>query len=85
MTTTSDQEYDYSPPLEPITKYTNISIEDGSTVRLSQGDQIWNLTISRCVGKGGFGAVYRCVDSDRNEYALKKIPSKIGKRSSLFI
>ncbi|HLX52733.1 MAG TPA: hypothetical protein VKR58_02275 [Aquella sp.] len=73
--TSTEQEYEYSPPLEPLIPtdtYRNPSPEDGTKVKLTQGDKNYELTISRRLGEGGFGTVYKCVDSSGKEYALKK-------------
>lgn len=67
-----ETEYFYSPKiLDPSGKYEASSLEKGKQIAL--GDL--NLTILEKLGEGGFGSVYKCVDTSGKCYALKKIKS----------
>lgn len=66
----SDEKYLDSPRvIDPLTKVLSSSIENGKTIILNNDKYI----IIQKLGEGGFGSVYKCADSQKREYALKKI------------
>ena len=67
----SEEKYLYSPRvIDPQSKpHSPASIEDGKNIILGGKEYI----IVQKLGQGGFGNVYKCIDSDKKEYAVKKI------------
>jgi serine/threonine protein kinase len=78
MDSTPEREYDYSPSIiDPNKQYDSLqTIENGAKISIPFNGINYDLIVGKKLGAGGFGTVYRCTDSSKKEYALKKIPSR---------